>query len=80
MQKSKTGKISIFSPLDAKLEFLASRVGLTQFPVGSSRVELKICATRLESGWKCGQLDFESGRIQNVNPKLDLTISLVINH
>ncbi len=76
MQKQKTGKISIFSPLDAKLEFLASRVELIQFPVGSSRVKLKIWATRLESSWKCEQLDFESDRIQNVNPKLDSTISL----
>ncbi len=76
MQKQKTGKISIFSSLDAKLEFLASRVELIQFSVGSSRVKLKIWATRLESSWKCEQLDFESSRIQNVNPKLDSTISL----
>ncbi len=53
MQKQKTGKISIFSSLDAKLEFLTSRVELTQFPVESSRVELKIWAIRLESSWKC---------------------------
>ncbi len=55
MQKQKIGKISIFSPLDAKLEFLTSRVELTQFSVGSSRVELKIWATRLriESNSKC---------------------------
>ncbi len=53
MQKQKTGKISIFSSLDAKLEFLTSRVELTQFSVESSRVELKIWATRLESSWKC---------------------------
>jgi len=78
MQKPKTGKISIFSPLDAKLESLAGRVELTQFPVGSSRVGLKIWATRLGSGWKCGQPDFESSRIQNVNPKLDPTISLAL--
>jgi hypothetical protein len=77
MQKQKTGKISIFSSLNAKLEFLAGRVELTQFPVGSSRVELKIWATRLESGWKCEQSDFESSRIQNVNSKLDPTISLI---
>ncbi len=78
MQKgnAKAGKISIFSPLDAKLGSLTGRVELTQFPVGSGRVELKICSTRLESGWKCEQPDFESGRIQNVNPKLDSTISL----
>jgi len=64
MQKPKTGKISIFSPLDAKLGSLAGRVGLTQFPVGSSRVEsgrvenmsnptrigLKMWATRLRIG------------------------------
>ena len=42
MQKSKTGKISIFSSFDAKLEFLASQVELTQFSVESSRVKLKI--------------------------------------
>ncbi len=76
MQKQKTGKISIFSPLDVKLESLAGRVGLIQFSVGSSRIELKIWATRLESGWKCGQFDFESSWIQNVNSKLDSTISL----
>ncbi len=76
MQKQKTGKISIFSPLDAKLKSLANRVELIQFPVGSGRIKLKIWATRLESGWKCEQLDFESSRIQNVNSKLDLTISL----
>ncbi len=76
MQKSKTGKFSIFSPLDAKLGSLTGRVGLTQFPVGSSRVELKIWATRLGSGWKCEQPDSISIRVQNVNPKLDPTISL----
>ena len=57
MQKSRTGKISIFSSLDAKLEFLAGRV---------------------ESGWKCEQLDSISIRVQNVNSKLDSTISLLI--
>ncbi len=78
MQKQKTGKISIFSSLDAKLGSLASRVELTQFPVGSSRVKLKIWAIRLESSWKCEQFDFESGQIQNVNSKLNLTISLAM--
>ncbi len=53
MQKQKTGKISIFSSLDVKLEFLMSWVELTQFLVESSRVELKIWATWLESNWKC---------------------------
>ncbi len=78
MQKdnAKVGKISIFSSLDVKLKFLMNRVELTQFPVGSSRVELKICVTRLESSWKYEQLDFESSRIQNVNSKLDSMISL----
>ncbi len=76
MQKSKTGKISIFSPFDAKLEFLASRVELTRFLVESSRVELEICSTRLKSSWKCEQFNFESSRIQNVNLKLDLMINL----
>ncbi len=42
MQKQKTGKISIFSSFDVKLEFLTSRVKLTQFLVELSRVELKI--------------------------------------
>ena len=78
MQKSKTGKFSIFSPLDAKLGSLAGRVGLTQFPVGSSRVGLEICSIRLESSWKCGQSDSSTVRVQNVNPKLDSTISLVL--
>ena len=55
MQKSKTGKFSIFSPLGAKLGSLAGRVGLTQFPVESRRVGLKMWATRLDlgSGSKC---------------------------
>ncbi len=53
MQKSKIGKISIFSSLDVKLEFLTSRIELTQFSVKSSRVKLKIWATQLESSWKC---------------------------
>jgi len=80
MQKdnAKAGKISIFSSLDVKLEFLTSRVELTQFSVGSSRVELKIWAIRLESDWKCEQLDPISIRVQNVNSKLDLTISLLV--
>ena len=78
MQKgnAKAGKISIFSSLDAKLESLAGRVELTWFLVGSGRVGLKICSTRLESSWKCEQPDFKSSRIQNVNSKLNLTISL----
>ena len=76
MQKQKTGKISIFSSLDVKLEFLMNRVELTQFSVELSRVKLKIWATRLELSWKCEQLNFESSRIQNVNSKLNLTISL----
>ncbi len=79
MQKSKTGKFSIFSSLDAKLEFLASRVKLTQFSVESSRVELEICSIRLESSWKCEQLDSSTIRVQNVNSKLDLMISLVLS-
>ncbi len=81
MQKQKIGKISIFNSLDIKLKFLTNRVELTQFSVELSRVKLKIWATQLESSWKCEQLDFESSRIQNVNPKLDLTISLIFfNH
>ena len=78
MQKQKTGKISIFSSLDAKLEFLTSQVELTQFPVESSHVKLKIWAIRLESSWKCEQFDFESSQIQNVNSKLNLMISLAM--
>ena len=55
MQKQKTGKISIFSSLDVKLEFLTNRVKLTQFSVESSHVKLKIWAIRLwiESNSKC---------------------------
>ncbi len=53
MQKQKIGKISIFSSLDAKLEFLTSQVELIQFSVESSCVKLKIWAIRLESSWKC---------------------------
>ncbi len=45
---AKSEKISIFSSLDVKLEFLTSRVELTRFQVESSRVELKICSIRLE--------------------------------
>ncbi len=80
MQKgnAKAGKISIFSSLDVKLEFLTSRIELTQFSVESSRVELKIWATRLESNWKCEQFDPISIRVQNVNSKLDSMISLMI--
>ncbi len=76
MQKLKTRKISIFSSLDVKLEFLTSRVELTRFLVESSHVKLKICSIRLESSWKCEQLNFESSWIQNVNSKLNLMISL----
>ena len=61
---AKSEKISIFSSLDVKLEFLTSRVELTRFQVESSRVELKICSIRLELSWKCEQLNFESSRIQ----------------
>jgi len=42
IQKQKIGKISIFSSLDAKLEFLTSQVELIQFSVESSCVKLKI--------------------------------------
>ncbi len=76
MQKSKIGKFSIFSFLDVKLKFLMSWVELTQFSVESSRVKLKIWATRLESSWKCEQLDSILIRVQNVNLKLNLMISL----
>ncbi len=57
MQKgnAKAEKISIFSSLDAKLESLAGRVELTQFPVELSRIELKMWATqlRIELNSKC---------------------------
>ncbi len=76
MQKSKTGKISIFNSLDVKLEFLTSRVKLTQFSVESNRVKLKIWATQLESSWKCEQLNSILIWVQNVNLKLNLMISL----
>ncbi len=79
MQKSKIGKISIFSFLDVKLKFLTSQIKLTQFLVESSYVELKICSIRLKLSWKCEQLDFESSRIQNVNSKLNSMISLSVS-
>ncbi len=88
MQKSKIGKFSIFNSLDIKLKFLMSWIELTQFSVESSRVKLKICSIQLksswkceqlnfESSWKCEQLNFESSWIQNVNSKLNSTISLI---
>ncbi len=72
---------NFFGKVSGRVEKLdpSTRVGLTQFPVGSGRVGLEICSTRLGSGWKCGQPDFGSGRIQNVNPKPDPTISLSLN-
>ncbi len=48
MQKSKIGKISIFSSFDVKLEFLMSWVELTQFSIESSCIKLKIWATWLD--------------------------------
>ncbi len=78
MQKSKIEKISIFSFLNVKLEFLTSRVELTQFSVELSYVKLKIWATQLELSWKCEQFDSISIQVQNVNLKLDSMISLVL--
>ena len=50
MQKSKTGKISIFNSLNVKLEFLTSRVESRQVEnmSNSTRVELKMWATWLD--------------------------------
>ncbi len=79
MQKSKTGKFSIFNSLDVKLEFLTSQVELTQFSVESNCIELKIWAIRLKSSWKCEQFDSILIQVQNVNSKLDSMISLSIN-
>ena len=79
MQKSKTGKFSIFSSLDVKLEFLTSQVELTQFSVESNCIELKIWAIRLKSSWKCEQFDSILIQVQNVNSKLNSMISLSIN-
>ena len=76
MQKLKTGKISIFSSLDIKLEFLMSWVELIQFSIKLSRVKLKIWATQLKLSWKCEQFDSISVWVQNVNLKLNLMISL----
>ncbi len=76
MQKS--GKISIFNFLDVKLKFLMNWVELTQFLVELSCIKLKICSTWLELNWKCEQLDFKLSWIQNVNSKLNLMISLII--
>ncbi len=78
MQKQKIGKISIFNSLDVKLKFLMSWIELTQFSVESSWIELKIWATQLELSWKCEQFNFELSRIQNVNLKLNLMISLLL--
>ncbi len=76
MQKSKTEKISIFNSLDIKLKFLMSWVELIQFSVESSHIKLKIWAIRLESSWKCEQLDSILIQVQNVNLKLNSMISL----
>jgi len=78
MQKDnvKVEKISIFSSLDVKLKFLTSRVELTQFLVESSCIKLKIWATWLKLSWKCEQLNSILIQVQNVNLKLNLTISL----
>ncbi len=72
----KCKKIMQKSGKNLYLALLMSQVELTRFLVESNRVKLKICSTWLESSWKCEQLDFKSSRIQNVNSKLDLTISL----
>ncbi len=79
MQKSKTGKISIFNSLDVKLEFLTSWVKLTHFSVNLSRVKLKIWATQLKLNWKCEQLNSILIQVQNVNSKLNLMISLILS-
>ena len=77
MQKSKTGKFSIFSSLDAKLEFLTSRVESRQVEnmLNSTQVELKMWATRLwiESNSKCQletQLDDQSSKNNASNDDL----------
>ncbi len=82
MQKdnAKVEKISIFSSLDVKLEFLTSWVELTQFSVESSRVKLKIWATQLKLSWKCEQFNSILIRVQNVNLKLNLMINLQLQH
>jgi len=51
---------------------------LIQFSVELSHVELKIWATWLELSWKCEQFNSISVRVQNVNLKLNLIISLRI--
>ncbi len=78
MQKdnAKVEKKIIFSSFDVKLKFLMNWVELTQFSVESNCIKLKICVIWLELSWKCEQLNFKSSRIQNVNLKLNLTISL----
>ncbi len=58
MQKLKIGKISIFSSLNVKLEFLINQVKLTQFSVELSHVKLKIWAIQLKLSWKCEQFNF----------------------
>ncbi len=68
--------VSILSSLNVKLEFLTSRVELTQLLLESRRIELKICSIQLESSWKCEQLDSRSIQVQNVNSILNSIISL----
>ncbi len=48
MQKQKIEKISIFSFLDVKLEFLMSWIELTQFLVELSHIKLKIWVIQLQ--------------------------------
>ncbi len=69
--------VSILNALDVKFKFLMSQVELTQFLVESSCIKLKIWAIWLESSWKYEQLDSISIWIQNVNLKLNSTISLL---
>ncbi len=69
--------VSILNALDIKFEFLMSQVELIWFLVESSRVESKIWAIRLKLSWKCEQLNLILIQVQNVNLKLNSTISLI---
>ncbi len=76
MQRRKTGKISIFSPLDVIFDSLASRVG------NPNRVSIR---DRYQAGSECWnrvfgpdqKVDTEySGRVRRLVPKPGPTVSL----
>jgi len=79
MQRRKTGKISIFSPLDVIFDSLASRIG------NPDRVSTR---SRYQAGSECWNRVFEPGqkvgteyssRVRRLVSKLGPTISLALN-